>query len=90
MLRRDLRAADAVALEAAGLDQARGVVVRRVAERAAGGRAADRLRRLAPGERFLGIALVGPVDVVLDMEARPEEPEHVARQLDVAVTPLER
>src|SRR5688572_17016732 len=81
---RDARAADAMSLEAGGIDQPRRVIARRVREHRAARPLADRLRRLATREQQADV-FIAHAGTLLEGEARAEEPL-VRRAADVAIT----
>ncbi len=83
VLLRHARAADRVALEPAGFDQARCMIARRIAEHAAGVRQRERLRRDAPGEQRLDARAPG-ADIA-DREAKPGRREDIAECAAIAV-----
>src|SRR5581483_3346699 len=73
----------------ARLDEARSVIVRRIAECATGARLADRLRRLALRDPILHLLRGSSILVDGEREARGDEADHAARPRDVAIAVLE-
>jgi hypothetical protein len=93
MLLGDPRVPDRIALEAARLDQARRVIVRRVAEDRARVRKVERLRRDAPVQQGLDPLACARAVAAGKAEPRADEPlvraERSALELDLAVSRLE-
>src|SRR5215472_15533140 len=87
VLLRHRRIADAKALEARRLDQARGVITRRIGEHRAAAPLADRLRLLAPRQQRLYLAGMR-ARTVLEVERGADEPLFRRGRAHRAVTHL--